>query len=240
MTFAEKLTKLRRAQNYTQEQLADLLGVSRQAVSRWESSLAYPETEKLIKIGEMFDCSIDYLLKDSVEELSPTVTEVNTPAPKPKKKRGIIAVVTVVSVLVIALLTAAFVPRTTTITIRGRNYTASGYEYFEATYKEVASTMERPDAGYSDAWNMYGGDWDLKHYGYDKDEFYIIDIKNLDKGSIGGAVFADFGYHKLYLYDRGAGIWRIFIADSCTDNAPSFLKFMIDVKNGEYYKYYVD
>lgn len=65
MTFGDKLAKLRREQNYTQEQLADILGVSRQSVSKWESDLAYPETDKLVKICEMFNCSSDYLLLDA-------------------------------------------------------------------------------------------------------------------------------------------------------------------------------
>lgn len=68
MTFGEKLAKLRKRDNYTQEQLADLLGVSRQAVSRWESDLAYPETDKLIKLAELFGCSVDYLLKEDADE----------------------------------------------------------------------------------------------------------------------------------------------------------------------------
>jgi len=68
MTTGSKLAKLRRAANYTQEQLAELLGVSRQAVSRWESDLAYPETEKLIALGELYGVSMDYLLKEDVEE----------------------------------------------------------------------------------------------------------------------------------------------------------------------------
>lgn len=67
MTFGEKLTKLRKEHNYTQEQLAEVLGVSRQSISKWESDLAYPETEKLIRIGELFDCSMDYLLKEGQE-----------------------------------------------------------------------------------------------------------------------------------------------------------------------------
>lgn len=62
MTFGDKLAKLRREQNYTQEQFADILGVSRQSVSKWESDLAYPETDKLVKICELFNCSSDYLL----------------------------------------------------------------------------------------------------------------------------------------------------------------------------------
>lgn len=65
MTIGDKLSKLRKENNYTQEQLADALGVSRQAISKWESNIAYPETSKLIRISELFNCSLDYLLKDS-------------------------------------------------------------------------------------------------------------------------------------------------------------------------------
>lgn len=64
MLLGEKLAMLRRQNNYTQEQLAELLCVARQAVSKWESGLAYPETEKLIRLSELYDCSIDYLIKD--------------------------------------------------------------------------------------------------------------------------------------------------------------------------------
>lgn len=72
MTLGEKLSKLRKEYNYTQEQLADILGVSRQSVSKWESDIAYPETDKLIELGKLFDCSMDYLLKDNITEKSGT------------------------------------------------------------------------------------------------------------------------------------------------------------------------
>lgn len=67
MTLGDKLSKLRKENNYTQEQLASVLGVSRQSISKWESNIAYPETDKLIRISELFDCTLDYLLKD-IEE----------------------------------------------------------------------------------------------------------------------------------------------------------------------------
>lgn len=67
MALGEKLSKLRKENNYTQEQLADVLGVSRQAISKWESGITYPETDKLIRISELFDCSLDYLLRDTEE-----------------------------------------------------------------------------------------------------------------------------------------------------------------------------
>lgn len=68
MTLGEKIAKQRKEQNYTQEQLAEILNVSRQSVSKWESDIAYPETDKLIKMGKLFDCSMDYLLKEEITE----------------------------------------------------------------------------------------------------------------------------------------------------------------------------
>ena len=63
MTFGDQLARLRKENNYTQEQLAHILGVSRQAVSKWESDAAYPETDKLIRMSELFGCSVDRLLR---------------------------------------------------------------------------------------------------------------------------------------------------------------------------------
>ena len=68
MTLGEKIAKQRKELNYTQEQLADILGVSRQSISKWESDIAYPETDKLIELGKLFDCSMDYLLKEEIAE----------------------------------------------------------------------------------------------------------------------------------------------------------------------------
>lgn len=70
MTFGEKLSKLRKENNYTQEQLAEVLEVTRQSVSKWESDIAYPETDKLIRIARLFNCSVDYLLKDECTDPS--------------------------------------------------------------------------------------------------------------------------------------------------------------------------
>ena len=85
MTLGDKLSKLRKENNYTQEQLADVLGVSRQSVSKWEGNITYPETDKLIRISELFDCSLDYLLKDAVE--TDKRNQANEEADLSKKKK---------------------------------------------------------------------------------------------------------------------------------------------------------
>lgn len=64
MTIGEKISQYRIEQNLTQEQLADLLHVTRQAVSKWESDRSYPETEHLLRMSDIFHCSLDDLLKD--------------------------------------------------------------------------------------------------------------------------------------------------------------------------------
>jgi len=64
MTTGEKIAMLRKGKGITQEQLAELLGVARQSVSRWEMDLAFPETEKLIRLSKLFSCSIDFLLNE--------------------------------------------------------------------------------------------------------------------------------------------------------------------------------
>lgn len=63
MTTGQKLAALRRKGGITQEQIAESLGVSRQAVSRWEMDAAFPETEKLIRLSRILGCSVDFLLK---------------------------------------------------------------------------------------------------------------------------------------------------------------------------------
>lgn len=64
MTFGEKIQKLRKEAGLSQEELAYHLGVSRQAVSKWERDNGYPETEKIIHMSRLFNVSLDYLLKD--------------------------------------------------------------------------------------------------------------------------------------------------------------------------------
>lgn len=66
MTFGEKLFKLRKEKGFSQETLAEKLNTTRQGISKWENGQGYPETEKLLMIGNVFGVSMDYLLKDSV------------------------------------------------------------------------------------------------------------------------------------------------------------------------------
>lgn len=68
MTFGEKLQKLRRTAGMSQEQLAEQLEVSRQAVSKWELGDSLPDAARILTLSRKFGVSADYLLKDELEE----------------------------------------------------------------------------------------------------------------------------------------------------------------------------
>ncbi len=70
MDISEKILKLRKANNLTQEQLAEQLQVSRQAVSKWESGQAIPESDKLPALSDLFHVTIDYLLRGRLKLMS--------------------------------------------------------------------------------------------------------------------------------------------------------------------------
>lgn len=69
MKFGDKLIKLRKKHNLSQEELANKLNVSRQSVSKWESNNTYPETDKIVQICNIFNCSMDALINENIEEI---------------------------------------------------------------------------------------------------------------------------------------------------------------------------
>lgn len=68
MTTGEKIAVLRKKNGITQEQMSEMLQVSRQSVSRWEMDAAFPEIGKLVKLSKMLNCSVDFLLNGEIEE----------------------------------------------------------------------------------------------------------------------------------------------------------------------------
>lgn len=82
MILAEKITEERKKNGWSQEELAEKLGVSRQAVSKWESTGSVPDLQRVIQLAELFGVSTDYLLKDemtsdaTISYVSPAIEDV--------------------------------------------------------------------------------------------------------------------------------------------------------------------
>ena len=69
MKFGDKLIALRKKKGLSQEELAEKLGVSRQSVSKWESNNTYPETDKIVQICNIFECTMDDLINDNITDV---------------------------------------------------------------------------------------------------------------------------------------------------------------------------
>ena len=68
MILADKIIENRKKNGWSQEELANRLGVSRQSVSKWESAQAVPDLKKILQLAEVFGVTTDYLIKDEIEE----------------------------------------------------------------------------------------------------------------------------------------------------------------------------
>lgn len=78
MAFAENLKQIRKEKGISQEELAEQLEVSRQAVSKWEQGAGYPEVEKLIALSHIFNVSLDSLLSEEAVKSSSNVDVTNS------------------------------------------------------------------------------------------------------------------------------------------------------------------
>ena len=111
MSFAKKMIELRKQQNLSQQDLADRLGVSRQAISRWETGAVQPLADSVKSLAQVFQVSTDYLLNDDLD--TPTPPPTAQPAPpqeKPKSARKhrkwLLALAALAAAAVLVLVTA--------------------------------------------------------------------------------------------------------------------------------------
>lgn len=87
MKFADNLKRLRKRRNISQEQLAEKVGVSRQSVSKWETSEAYPEMNNILELCKIFKCNISDLVNDKMVDIDSLDEEVKMSVVKFKKEK---------------------------------------------------------------------------------------------------------------------------------------------------------
>ena len=84
MIFADKLIALRKKAGWSQEELAEQLGVTRQSVSKWEGAQSVPDIDKILQMSRLFGVTTDYLLKDDQGEPEYTPDAEDSPLPRVK------------------------------------------------------------------------------------------------------------------------------------------------------------
>lgn len=106
MDMAERLQDLRKKANYSQEQVSDMLGISRQAISKWESGQGKPEIDNVIKLVEIYNVSADYILLGQEKN---TVVEVKAKrewSHTAQKAVGIIAIIAATAIITVLFIVA--------------------------------------------------------------------------------------------------------------------------------------
>lgn len=106
MDIAERLQELRKKAGYSQEQVAEQLGLSRQAVSKWESGQGKPEIDNIVKLVELYGVSADYILL-GIENSTPTpATEKKKLSKEYRRAIGCIAMIAATALITVLFITA--------------------------------------------------------------------------------------------------------------------------------------
>lgn len=109
MALSEKLYTLRRKSGLSQEQLAEQLNVSRQAISKWEAGQSIPESDKLLSISNYFNISLDYLMKE--DEAQDTISKkelISTSLQTGDRTKWLLGIVICISGIVCLILWGLF------------------------------------------------------------------------------------------------------------------------------------
>lgn len=111
MSLAKKMIELRKQNGLSQQDLADRLGVSRQAISRWETGAVQPLADSVKSLAQVFQVSTDYLLNDDLDTPTPPPTAQpappqEKPTPTRKHRKWLLALAALVAATVLVLVTA--------------------------------------------------------------------------------------------------------------------------------------
>jgi len=103
MKLEEKLVSLRKAKGLSQMNLAEMMNVSRQAISRWEVGTAVPSTDNLKYLGRLYDVPLEYLLHDDAPDPAPQKSEKNIEVSGTGPKRRVLMLIAIMAAVAVFL-----------------------------------------------------------------------------------------------------------------------------------------
>ena len=145
MKLADKILNLRKTHGMSQEDLAEKLNVSRQAISRWEMGTVQPDTPNVLQLSKLFGVTIDYLLNDDYESDHdvPIVKETETTTKAEANRQLAFTVLTGLNVMILIYqLIACFVLRNAIFSLAGTMLSIAAVVGFELGYRKIAPKSE--------------------------------------------------------------------------------------------------
>lgn len=140
MKLADKILNLRKTHGMSQEDLAEKLNISRQAISRWEMGTAQPDTPNVLQLSKLFGVTIDYLLNDDYESDHDVPAMKETEATKAEANRQLAFIVlTGLNVMILSYqLIACFVLQNAIFSLAGTMLSIAAVVGFELGYRKIA------------------------------------------------------------------------------------------------------
>lgn len=108
MKLEEKLVSLRKAKGLSQMNLAEMMNVSRQAISRWEVGTAVPSTDNLKYLGRLYDVPLEYLLNDDAPDPARQESEKNIEVSDTGPKRWVLMLIAIMAAVAVFLCAVFF------------------------------------------------------------------------------------------------------------------------------------
>lgn len=142
MKLSEKILSLRKARNMSQEELADKLGVSRQAVSRWEVGSALPDASNILQLSKLFGVSADYLLND----------DYKGEAPAPAKSKAVSSVA------------GTLVKKTISLCVAGFGFLGNFVIYVISRFVVVSIPYKKYDYTTDSYWYTWGDGYSYRYF----------------------------------------------------------------------------
>ena len=150
MKLSEKIVNLRKARNISQEELAEQLGVSRQAVSRWEVGSALPDASNILQLSKLFGVSADYLLND----------DYNGEAPAPIKSKTVSSIA------------GTFVRKIISLCIAALGFIGNFVIYVTSRFVLVPVPHKYYDHATDSYWYSWGDEYSNRYF----IEFYSLEL----------------------------------------------------------------
>lgn len=145
MKLADKILNLRKTHGMSQDDLAEKLNVSRQAISRWEMGTAQPDTPNVLQLSKLFGVTTDYLLNDDYESDHdvPVVKETETTAKVEANRQLAFIVLTGLNVMILIYqLIVCFVIQNAIFSLTGTMLSIAAVIGFELGYRKIAPKSE--------------------------------------------------------------------------------------------------
>lgn len=240
MSFGENLTNLRRQKGWSQDDLANNLDLSRQAISKWENETSKPDIDNIKKISKIFSIKIDDLINNELPDDKAVTLDVK----KEEKREKTITIIKlmIIAVIILYVISVIYKFASLLVIVNGVQKYANlnNYHYVITTYDENG-LAEKEECWFKDGVSktvniQYNNSIELNtvtYINYNENEGYVYDTNNNEKTEINITEFCILHSN----YKNGGQLFSKLPVDIRSNNAFSILSKCLNLNELDFIKY---